>query len=125
MTHTFASDCHNHSDRSPDGKDTVPAMLARAKELGLYAYTLTDHCECNAYQQEYCARTRAAWMAMCITRPVEGVRLYRGLELGQPCRICPGPKRLWPAFTMTLSSALFTICGGRRISIIWKLPICP
>ena len=90
MTHTFASDCHNHSDRSPDGKDTVPAMLARAKELGLYAYTLTDHCECNAYQQEYCARTRAAWMAMCITRPVEGVRFYRGLELGQPMQDLPG-----------------------------------
>ena len=90
MTHTFASDCHNHSDRSPDGKDTVPAMLARAKELGLYAYTLTDHCECNAYQREYCARTRAAWMAMCITRPVEGVRFYRGLELGQPMQDLPG-----------------------------------
>ena len=43
MLHSFASDCHCHSSCSPDGRHPAEAMLARAKELGLYAVTLTDH----------------------------------------------------------------------------------
>ncbi len=90
MNHLYASDCHNHSSCSPDGKHTVEAMLARAKELGLYAYTLTDHCECHAYQEEYCQRIGIAWEAMAAAQVPEGLEFYRGLELGQPMQNLPG-----------------------------------
>ena len=57
MEHRFACDCHNHSHCSPDGDHSVEAMGARAGELGLYAWTLTDHCEC----QNWTGRYRPGW----------------------------------------------------------------
>lgn len=90
MKHKFASDCHNHSTCSPDGKHPVSAMLAQAKALGLYAYTLTDHCECNAYEEQYRGRAGEAWQAMDQAQPPEGLCFYRGMELGQPMQDLPG-----------------------------------
>lgn len=90
MDHRYASDCHNHSDRSPDGHQPIEAMLARAKELGLYAYTLTDHCECNEYEEKYRERAARAWQAMEDALPPQGLRFYRGIELGQPMQNLPG-----------------------------------
>lgn len=84
MKHKFASDCHNHSACSPDGKDPVAAMCVRAGELGLYAYTLTDHCECQKYEERYRARVEDAWTQMGQVTAPEGVRFFRGIELGQP-----------------------------------------
>ena len=84
MEHRFASDCHNHSHCSPDGDHSVAAMLARAQELGLYAYTLTDHCECQKWPDRYCERVHRAWREMTEAPVPQGVRFYRGIELGQP-----------------------------------------
>ncbi len=84
MKHRFASDCHNHSHCSPDGSDSIAAMLSRARELGLYAYTLTDHCECQKFEERYRARVEDAWAQMSDVQPPEGLRFYRGIELGQP-----------------------------------------
>ena len=83
MKHTYASDCHNHSCCSPDGDHSVPAMLARAKELGLYAWTLTDHCECQKFETRYRERVRQAWEEMAGVE-AGGLRFCRGIELGQP-----------------------------------------
>ncbi|MGN0634540.1 MAG: histidinol-phosphatase HisJ family protein [Oscillospiraceae bacterium] len=41
------ADLHTHSDISYDGKNTPAEMCERAVELGLAAYSLTDHVECN------------------------------------------------------------------------------
>lgn len=84
MEYKFACDCHNHSACSPDGNDSVAAMCARAKELGLYAYTLTDHCECQKFEERYRTRVENAWAQMEGQAPVKGLRFYRGIELGQP-----------------------------------------
>ena len=84
MEHRFASDCHNHSHCSPDGDHSVAAMLARAQELGLYAYTLTDHCECQKWPDRYCERVHRAWQEMTEAPVPQGLRFYRGIELGQP-----------------------------------------
>ncbi len=43
----LSCDCHTHSAFSPDAKDSAEAMCLRAAELGLDAYALTDHCDCN------------------------------------------------------------------------------
>ncbi len=90
MLHSFASDCHCHSSCSPDGRHPAGAMLARAKELGLYAVTLTDHCECNEYEKKYRERALRAWQAMDAVQAPAGLRFYRGIELGQPLQDLPG-----------------------------------
>lgn len=83
MNHKYASDCHNHSHCSPDGDHSVSAMLARARELGLYAWTLTDHCECQKFESRYRDRVRRAWEEMAGVEAA-GLRFCRGIELGQP-----------------------------------------
>lgn len=90
MNHSFAVDCHNHSNCSPDGQLSPQAMLDRAKELGLYAYTLTDHCECNQYEEKYRQRVGTAWQAMNALAVPQGLQFYRGIELGQPMQNLPG-----------------------------------
>lgn len=90
MDHQFAVDCHNHSNCSPDGKHSPQAMLDRAGALGLYAYTLTDHCECNQYEEKYRQSAGAAWQAMDSLTVPQGLRFYRGIELGQPMQDLSG-----------------------------------
>ena len=43
------ADMHTHSFFSPDAdrEASIEAMARRASELGLYALTVTDHCDCN------------------------------------------------------------------------------
>ena len=85
MKHHFACDCHNHSNCSPDGNDSVLEMRSRAEELGLWAHTLTDHCECQKFSSRYRSRVEQAWETMALELP-QGAkcRYYRGIELGQP-----------------------------------------
>ena len=42
-------DCHTHCRFSPDGKDEPLDLANKAIELGLTAWALTDHCECNTW----------------------------------------------------------------------------
>lgn len=85
MRYRFACDCHNHSSCSPDGNDTVLEMRRRAQELGLWAHTLTDHCECQKFPERYRPRVERAWEEMALEIPQGGsTRFYRGIELGQP-----------------------------------------
>lgn len=86
MQHQYRSDSHNHSLCSPDGDDSVRDMCLRAMELGLYAYTLTDHCECNKYPDRYRSRVKNAREVMeAAAAEFSGrLRFYRGIELGQP-----------------------------------------
>lgn len=85
MRYRFACDCHNHSSCSPDGNDAVLEMRRRAQELGLWAHTLTDHCECQKFPDRYRPRVERAWEKMALEIPQGGsTRFYRGIELGQP-----------------------------------------
>ena len=83
MEHRYAADCHSHSNCSPDGEHTQKAMVERAGELGLYAYTLTDHCECNEYEEQYRERQARAWDEMERLCVPEGLVFLKGIELGQ------------------------------------------
>ena len=47
MNSRILTDMHTHTSFSPDGKDSLEQMLERAAELGLSAYAVTDHCDCN------------------------------------------------------------------------------
>ena len=85
MKYRFACDSHNHSNCSPDGNDAVLEMRLRAQELGLWAHTLTDHCECQKYPNRYRPRVQRAWEEMALQSPPgTSTRFYRGIELGQP-----------------------------------------
>ena len=42
-------DCHSHTYFSPDSSADPEQMVERAIELGLEAYAITDHCECNRW----------------------------------------------------------------------------
>lgn len=47
-------DCHTHTQFSVDSEADINLMCHRAAELGLEAYAITDHCECNCwYGEEY------------------------------------------------------------------------
>lgn len=97
MKYRCASDCHTHSTCSPDGESTPREQLARAVELGLYAWTLTDHCEAQAWEEEYRDRAAAAREAMAdlAARAPAGLRFYRGVELGQATQDPEAARLVW------------------------------
>lgn len=93
-------DCHTHTKFSPDGKNTVMEMCERAAAMGLQAYGISDHCECNRYYgSEYYTMkpkefdtyhsdtlSQASMDAVCrAKRQMEGrLKILCGTELGQP-----------------------------------------
>lgn len=49
-------DCHTHTQFSVDSEADIVQMIEKAISLGLSAYAVTDHCECNRwYGEEYYA----------------------------------------------------------------------
>lgn len=42
-------DCHTHTQYSVDSEADIRECVSRAAELGLDAYAITDHCECDAW----------------------------------------------------------------------------
>ncbi len=47
-------DCHTHTQFSVDSEADINECIKRAAELGLAAYAITDHCECNGwYEKEH------------------------------------------------------------------------
>ena len=65
LKYRFACDCHNHSRCSFDGSDSVLEMRRRAQELGLWAHTLTDHCECQNFPDRYRPRVEIEGTGWC------------------------------------------------------------
>ena len=45
-------DCHTHTQFSVDSEADINACIARAAQLGLAAFAITDHCECNRWYPE-------------------------------------------------------------------------
>lgn len=87
MSFQYLSDCHLHTDCSPDGADSAAMMCENAVRLGYYAVALTDHCECNAYRAGgYDRSAERAYYAAKKAAAVFSGRLHvqTGVELGQP-----------------------------------------
>lgn len=120
MRYRFACDCHNHSSCSPDGNDTVLEMRRRAQELGLWAHTLTDHCECQKFPERYRPRVERAWEEMALEIPQGGSTGFTGASSwAQPNQDLEAAEQALPAGTTTSSSALSTTSVGMRISFSW------
>lgn len=94
-------DCHTHTYCSPDSDAPAALMLARAQELGIRAYALTDHIElCRFYPQGfYAVKARneedffdyAARYEQSMQQNQMAKELYRGemqiisgIEMGEP-----------------------------------------
>ncbi len=45
-------DCHTHTQFSVDSAANITQMIEKAISLGLAAYAVTDHCECNRWYPE-------------------------------------------------------------------------
>ena len=55
------TDCHTHTQFSVDSEADINACIQRAAELGLDAYAITDHCECDAwYPKEHYSEAEQA-----------------------------------------------------------------
>lgn len=83
-----AVDCHSHSCYSPDSTASVEEMCLRAVELGLKAYALTDHCECDSFVADHFDRTipESRQEILRVREKINtcNTRILTGVELGQP-----------------------------------------
>lgn len=91
-------DCHTHTQFSMDSEADIVAMIERARELGLAAYAVTDHCECNCwYPKEHYEDTELFDYFNCkddfeaslsavtaLKEQYPDFNLICGTELGQP-----------------------------------------
>ena len=92
-------DCHTHTQFSMDSEADIIACAERAAELGLAAWAVTDHCECDAWYSEghYKDKDTIDYFdyRKCFYESVEAVTALKekyagrleilcGIEMGQP-----------------------------------------
>lgn len=91
-------DCHTHTQYSMDSEADINKMIGKARDLGLSAYAITDHCECSCWYPEehytetelfdhfdYGADFEASVAAVTKLKEVHSdFNLICGTELGQP-----------------------------------------
>ncbi len=80
-------DMHCHSRNSFDGTPSVEELYHAAKAGGLYAFAVTDHCECNDYEKGGFKQNiddSCAEIAAFREKAEDGVLLLTGVEVGQP-----------------------------------------
>ncbi len=91
-------DSHSHSKNSPDARHSVNDMCEKAISLGLSAYTITDHVECNVDRWEcevpkdtgplfrdiFENSMRDIYIAK--DKYQGRLNLLAGVELGEPCQ---------------------------------------
>ena len=87
MRYRYLSDNHCHTDCSFDGVDPAMMLCDSATRQGLFALTITDHCECHRYYDE--GYNRAIRQSYFEARKAAAVfrgtlHVYAGIELGQP-----------------------------------------
>ena len=89
MKYRYTADSHVHTDCSKDAADPAMMMCENAARLGLYALTVTDHCECNQfYEGGYDKSVVQSYFEAKKAAAVFGGRLhvFAGVELGQPAQ---------------------------------------
>ncbi len=95
------TDCHTHTEISPDSDAALFSMCQKAQELGLQAYAVTDHIElCRYYPQgyyqakprneedffDYAARWEQSMQQNTLAKALLSGKLnfISGIELGEP-----------------------------------------
>ncbi len=110
-------DMHSHSSISFDGKNSPAEMCERAVQLGLSAYALTDHVECNFWlprseyenTNDYDAYDYRSRFAMARNTMPELKERYKGrlellfgCELGQATQARSAAEEVWAAKELDL-----------------------
>ena len=95
------TDCHTHTEISPDSSAALSVMCRKAQELGLQAYAVPDHIElCRYYPQgyyqtqprneedffDYAARWEQSMQQNLLAKALLSDKLHfiSGIELGEP-----------------------------------------
>lgn len=87
MAYKNKMDFHTHTDNSPDAVHSVMLLCEQACQRGLRAIAVTDHCECDVFEEEgYGLAARQSFFETTKARSVFSGQLIvlRGIELGQP-----------------------------------------
>ena len=86
MKTAFLADTHIHSIHSFDGHDSIADIAAAARSAGLSCIAVTDHFECGKVDSpDQCESLRIRdSVANASLENGSGLRVLRGLELGQP-----------------------------------------
>lgn len=86
MKYRYISDCHHHSQVSFDGHDSAVMLCENAVRMGLHAITITDHCDCNMYEEpeamDVVRRSLLETQKAAIMFR-DQIKVYHGIELGQ------------------------------------------
>ncbi len=93
-------DCHTHSTLSPDGCDAPELMAARAFELGIQHFTITDHIENEKLDSwDYRGAIEKSYeVYKKLKAEYDGrMNIYYGAELGQPLYNLPQAEQLLAA----------------------------
>ncbi len=101
MKYPYLSDCHCHSNCSFDADDPVNMLCENAIRQGLYALTVTDHCECNVYHQT--GALSSIRQSFLETKKAAALfqgelRVLKGIELGQPLQNPSAAQEVLQAF---------------------------
>lgn len=80
--------CHNHSDYSFDvdnGESTIEKMCEAAINNGIFAFAITDHCECNLFDEHKCEQQISLSLEKInfLKTKYENIEIIAGVELGQ------------------------------------------
>ncbi len=86
MSYKNLVDCHTHSKYSPDAEVNLREMVETAHSVGLKVLTVTDHCECNGYEDDYKYKiyTKKSIDALNKLKAEKlPIKLCTGVEMGQ------------------------------------------
>lgn len=100
-------DSHTHCAASVDSEAPLASMLLAAEKRGLAGIAVTDHVELVGFEAEGYDRSNVlSWEMMESARIPEGLRLLRGIEIGEPTADLPLAARLLAAhpYDMVLAS---------------------
>ncbi|MDD5952597.1 MAG: histidinol-phosphatase HisJ family protein [Oscillospiraceae bacterium] len=101
MKYRYISDCHVHSDASYDGCDSVVMLCENAMRMNLHALTVTDHFECNFYEDDSffdSVRKSLSETQKAAILFQDKLQVYRGIEVGQATQNLPIAERVLSEF---------------------------
>jgi len=80
------ADLHMHCEASEDSETPISALCREALKKRLSVIAVTDHVEMVAYIDDaYDVAVSESWRLMNETEIPVGLRLLKGIELGEPC----------------------------------------
>lgn len=80
------TDMHVHTHRSADSDETMPAYIARAKEIGVGTICFTDHVDINPHDYGYAYYSPEGYLSdLDDALKISGsIKLLSGIEFGEP-----------------------------------------